>query len=151
MKIRSFELADVAAVLEIQNLSSEIAQWSATDYDRVVRGEMKGWVAKEGFDLTGFVVTRRIQLDLEILNFAVHPDARRQGTGSGLLREALDWGKSFKAEKAFLEVRGSNQSAIDFYIHFGFEITGRRPRYYTDPIEDALLLAANLPIAPANQ
>ena len=165
MKIRGFAHADVEAVLEIQNLCPEIAQWSAWDYDRVARGEFKGsqvagaaslgdqtgWIAREGFELTGFLIARRILQDLEILNFAMRPEARRQGTGSALLREALEWGNSFKAEKAFLEIRASNQSALRFYARFGFEVTGRRPRYYTAPVEDALLLTANLPIAPHNQ
>lgn len=151
MKIRLLDHADVECILEIQNLCPEIAQWSAWDYERVARGEMKGWVAKEGFELAGFLVARRILQDLEILNFAVRPDARRSGAGSALLREALEWGNSFKAEKAFLEVRASNQPALRFYARFGFEVTGRRPRYYTAPIEDAILLAANLPISPSHQ
>jgi ribosomal-protein-alanine acetyltransferase len=165
LKIRAFEHADVGAVLEIQNLCPEIAQWSAWDYDRVAcdekqgsqvagagsLGDQTGWIAKEGFELTGFLVARRILQDLEILNFAVRPEARRQGTGSALLREALEWGNSFKAEKAFLEVRASNQTALKFYSRFGFEVTGRRPHYYSEPVEDALLLTANLPIAPQNQ
>jgi ribosomal-protein-alanine N-acetyltransferase len=151
LKIRAFEHADVEAVLEIQNLCPEIARWSAWDYERVARGEMKGWVAKEGFELTGFLVARRILQDLEILNLAVRRDARRSGAGSALLRETLEWGNSFKAEKAFLEVRASNQTALRFYAQFGFEVTGRRPRYYTTPIEDAILLAANLPIPPSRQ
>ena len=151
MKIRAFEHADVDAVLEVQNLCPEIARWSVWDYDRVARGEMKGWIAKEGFELAGFLITRRILQDIEILNIAVRPGARRQGAGSALLREVLEWGKSFKAEKAFLEVRASNRSAINFYTRFGFQVTGRRPRYYTAPVEDALLLTANLPIAPQIQ
>jgi [ribosomal protein S18]-alanine N-acetyltransferase len=148
LKIRAFEHADVEAVLEVQSLCPEIAQWSAWDYDRVARGEMKGWIAKEGFELTGFLIARRILQDIEILNIAVRPEARRQGAGSALLHEVLEWGKSFKAEKAFLEVRASNQTALKFYVRFGFEVTGRRLRYYTAPVEDALLLIANLPIAP---
>lgn len=151
MKIRAFDHADVEAVLKLQNLCPEIAQWSAWDYDRVARGEMKGWIAKEGIELTGFLVARRILQDIEILNIAVRPEARRQGAGSGLLREVLEWGKTFKAEKAFLEVRASNQPALKFYTLFRFEVTGRRPRYYTAPIEDALLLTADLPIAPQIQ
>jgi ribosomal-protein-alanine N-acetyltransferase len=151
LKVRGFEHADVEAVLEVQNLCPEIAQWSAWDYDRVARGEMKGWIAREGFELAGFLVARRILQDLEILNIAVRPEARRQGAGSALLREVLEWGKTFKAEKAFLEVRASNQPALNFYTRFGFEVTGRGPRYYTAPVEDALLLTANLPIAPQIQ
>jgi [ribosomal protein S18]-alanine N-acetyltransferase len=151
LKIRPLEHADVKIVLEIQNLCAEIAQWSAWDYERVARGEMKGWVAKEGFEIMGFLVARRILQDLEILNFAVRPDSRRQGIGAALLSEVLEWGKSFRSEKAFLEVRASNHAALRFYARFGFEVTGRRPHYYTSPVEDAVLLAANLPIAPQDQ
>ena len=165
MKIRAFEHADVRAVLEIQTLCPEIAQWTGWNYERVARDELRGsrvagdarlgnpigWVARERFELTGFLIARRILQDLEILNFAVRPDARGQGAGSALLRASLDWGNSFKADKAFLEVRATNQTALRFYSRFGFVVTGRRPRYYTDPVEDALLLTANLPIPPADQ
>lgn len=151
LKIRSLEHADFEAILDIQNVCPEIAQWSAWDYDRVARREMTGWVADENSEVTGFLVARRVLQDLEILNFAVPPDSRQRGIGAALLREALEWGKSFRAEKAFLEVRASNQPALGFYARFGFEVTGRRPRYYTAPVEDALLLAANLPIPLADQ
>ncbi|MGH9725346.1 MAG: GNAT family N-acetyltransferase, partial [Candidatus Acidiferrales bacterium] len=68
----------------------------------------------------------------------------RKGIGTALFREALDWAKSFAAENAYLEVRASNQFAIDFYLHHNFQISGRRPRYYAHPAEDALLLTARI-------
>jgi ribosomal-protein-alanine N-acetyltransferase len=43
-----------------------------------------------------------------------------------------------------LEVRPSNHAALAFYRAQGFAVTGRRPRYYADPVEDAVLLALNL-------
>ena len=114
------------------------------DYDRVARGEMAGWVAEEEGRVTGFLVARRVGTDLEILNFAVRSGSRRRGLGAALLRSALDWGKSFHAENAMLEVRSSNVAALRFYERYGFQVAGRRPRYYTAPIEDALLLTAPL-------
>jgi [ribosomal protein S18]-alanine N-acetyltransferase len=142
---RPFELRDIEDVLAIQAASSEIAQWSLWDYDRVARGEMAGWVSEnERGEVTGFIVTRRIANDLEILNFAVRPTARRQGIGAALLGEALRWGSTFSAERAFLEVRASNLAALRFYEHYKFRVTGRRPHYYTAPIEDALVLTAQI-------
>jgi ribosomal-protein-alanine N-acetyltransferase len=143
--LRTLELRDIEDVLAIQAASPEIAQWSLWDYDRVARGEMAGWVTEsERGDVTGFIVVRRIANDLEILNFAVRPTARRHGIGAALLGEALRWGSAFSAGQAFLEVRASNLAALRFYEQHWFQVTGRRPRYYTAPIEDALVLSAQI-------
>ena len=152
MKIRTLEARDIDSVVAIQSACPEIAQWTMWDYDRVARGEMSGWVceavaageAAEDNGIAGFLVARRIANDLEILNFAVSPELRRSGAGGSLLGAALEWGKSFGAETAILEVRESNLAALRFYDHHGFQVMGRRPRYYTAPVEDALLLIAPL-------
>jgi [ribosomal protein S18]-alanine N-acetyltransferase len=146
LSIRGMETRDVLAVMSIQSACPEIAQWTVRDYTRVAKGDMVGWVADEG-ELAGFIVARRVARDVEILNFAVRPERRRKGIGEALLREAMAWGAAFAAEKAFLEVRVSNLAAIRFYDRKGFEVTGRRPRYYSAPIEDALVLTASLRVA----
>ena len=144
MNIRPIETGDLESILTIQSASPEIAQWNKWDYARVARGEMAGWVAEQGQEITGFLVARRIASDLEILNFAVRADFRKQGMGALLVEQVLAWGKTFSATRAFLEVRASNLAALRFYERHGFEVTGRRPRYYAAPIEDALTLAASL-------
>jgi ribosomal-protein-alanine N-acetyltransferase len=141
---RALASADIQAILAIQSTAPEIAQWSAADYAQVAAGAMAGWVVPAESGLAGFLVVRRVAGDLEILNFAVLVSARRKGIGSALLRQALGWAKSFSSEKAFLEVRASNQSALDFYLCHHFQISGRRPRYYANPAEDALLLESRL-------
>lgn len=146
LSVRKMEARDTAAVLSIQSACPELARWTSRDYSRVAEGEMAGWVAENGEPagsmVTGFIVARRVASDLEILNFAVTPERRHRGVGAALLNQALAWGATYSAEKTFLEVRVSNLAAIRFYEHHGFEVTGRRPRYYTAPIEDALVLAA---------
>ena len=148
------------AILAIQAACPEIAQWTAWDYDRVARGEMAGWVATENADdgvggaaavagdaaseLAGFLVARRLSSELEILNFAVESEWRRCGIGANLLGAALRWAQTFEATQAILEVRASNLAALRFYERHKFEVVGRRPRYYTAPVEDALLLTAPL-------
>ena len=81
---------------------------------------------------------------MEILNFAVAPDWRHQGVGKALLREAIDWGREIRAQNALLEVRESNLAALRFYERHEFQATGRRARYYTAPVEDALVLTLRL-------
>jgi ribosomal-protein-alanine acetyltransferase len=143
LNIRPIEDRDVDAILAIQGDSPEVAQWVRWDYARVAQSEMAGWVAEED-GVAGFLVARRIAGDLEILNLAIRPDARRRGMASSLLHQTLEWGKTFNAEKALLEVRPSNEAALQFYAKHGFEVTGRRRRYYVAPIEDALVLTAVL-------
>lgn len=144
MRIRSLEPLDVEHVFELQSACPEIAQWTVWDYERVSRGEMPGWIAESEGAVAGFLVARRVADDVEVLNFAVRPVLRRQGIGAALLREVFNWSKSFRAEKIFLEVRASNLVAIGFYEKLGFRATGRRLRYYSSPIDDALLLTASL-------
>jgi ribosomal-protein-alanine N-acetyltransferase len=137
-------VSDVDPVLAIQTACPEIAQWSAWDYERVARGEMMGWVAEDERGIAGFLVARQLVGEAEILNFAVRADSRRQGTGTALLEQALEWSKSFGAQRVILEVRASNVAAIRFYERHGFVVAGKRPRYYAAPIEDALLLNLDL-------
>jgi len=135
----------VDVILAIQAACPEIAQWTKRDYDRVAAGEMPGWVAEEPKETMGFLVARLAGSEIEILNLAVRPEARRRGIGTSLVEAALAWGRESRAESAILEVRESNLAALRFYERHNFQVTGRRPRYYASPIEDALLLTAPLP------
>jgi [ribosomal protein S18]-alanine N-acetyltransferase len=144
LNTRPVESRDIEPILAIQSGSPEVAQWTLWDYHRVVSGEMAGWVAAEAGEVLGFLVARRVGGDIEILNFAVRPDARRKGVGASLLQIALAWGGELHAERALLEVRASNVAALQFYEHRGFQVAGRRTRYYASPVEDALLLSARI-------
>lgn len=85
---------------------------------------------------------------MEILNLAVEPAARGKGTGRALIRQAALEGVARGAVQVFLEVRESNSAARAFYARLGFTETGRRPAYYREPDEAAVLLARSL-IFPA--
>jgi [ribosomal protein S18]-alanine N-acetyltransferase len=140
LRIRRLESRDVDAILAIQSACPEIAQWSSRDYQRVANGEMAGWVSDDDRGASGFLVARRLVLETEILNFAVRPDRRRQGIGTKLIETVIQWSKGLGVEGVMLEVRASNAVAIRFYEGHGFTAAGRRPRYYTNPSDDALLL-----------
>jgi ribosomal-protein-alanine acetyltransferase len=141
LSVRVFEPGDADAILSIQAESPEVAQWSRRAYERLVQEKMTGWIAEANGSISGFVAARQVAGDAEILNFAVRSAARRGGIGALLLNEVLAWAKSTHAEKIYLEVRESNRAARAFYERHGFRETGRRPRYYDAPTEDALLLA----------
>ena len=106
---------------------------------------MCAWVAERAGGIVGFALARDVCGDVEILNLGVAEPARRTGAGRALVRAALDEGAARGAARAFLEVRESNATALAFYASLGFTPVGRRPRYYRDPLEDALILAVPLP------
>ena len=151
MAVRPMEPRDVEAVLAIQAASPEIAQWTRADYERVEAGEMAGWVAERisgegarGPAVVGFLVARNIPPEVEILNLAVVPSARQHGVGSALFDAAIDWARSVGATQCILEVRAANDVALRLYYKRDFQVVGRRPRYYANPVDDALLLTASL-------
>jgi ribosomal-protein-alanine N-acetyltransferase len=90
--------------------------------------------------VVGFCSFWRVLDELHINNLAVQPAVRRTGVGSALLTRVLREGDAMGARRATLEVRRSNNAARLLYEQFGFTIAGVRRAYYTNPIEDALVL-----------
>jgi [ribosomal protein S18]-alanine N-acetyltransferase len=78
--------------------------------------------------------------ELHINTLAVSPSARRRGVASHLLRDVMAEAVQAGATKATLEVRASNTAALALYEGLGFRVAARRPKYYTLPEEDALIL-----------
>ena len=78
--------------------------------------------------------------ELHINNLAVLPGWRRRGVAARLLEHVLRAGAESGAVRGTLEVRASNTPAIALYERYGFRQRGKRPRYYTNPVEDALIL-----------
>ncbi|MBD2091870.1 ribosomal protein S18-alanine N-acetyltransferase [Microcoleus sp. FACHB-1515] len=78
--------------------------------------------------------------EAHITLLAVHPDYQRQGLGQAMLLALLMAARRRNLSWATLEVRASNQVAIALYAKFGFTEVGKRPKYYPDNGEDALIL-----------
>lgn len=76
----------------------------------------------------------------QITNIATHPDCRRQGLAGSVLRALLDEARARGITSVTLEARVSNAAAIALYEKFGFAVVGKRPRFYTQPTEDALTM-----------
>src|SRR2546423_14942018 len=102
--------------------------------------------------VVGFCSIWRVVDELHINNLAVAPTARRAGVASALLTRALVDGVAAGATRATLEVRRSNEPARQLYERFGFGVAGVRRGYYTQPIEDAIVLWRELvdfrPVVP---
>jgi ribosomal-protein-alanine N-acetyltransferase len=150
--LRRLAVADLDAILTIQQASPEAAQWPGTEWQVFfVSGEVAGsaklpvghcaWVAETDGATVGFLAALFSGEEMEILNLAVLPGARKAGVASSLLEVVLAVARSFGGKRVFLEVRASNAGAIAFYERHGFRLAGRRKSYYKKPMEDALVLS----------
>jgi [ribosomal protein S18]-alanine N-acetyltransferase len=94
--------------------------------------------------LVGYVCFWVVFEELRMMNLAVAPHVRHRGIGRWLLQQALTMGREQGARRALLEVRVSNQPAVALYEYVGFSRSGVRTKYYTNPIEDAVLMELEL-------
>ena len=84
----------------------------------------------------------------ELGNIAVHPEFQGRGIGARLLEHNLSVCRGRDVAAVFLEVRASNHRAIELYQRYGFCGIGLRKRYYSRPVEDALIMKLELKAPP---
>src|SRR5690606_30068585 len=135
-------LEDLPAVVDLDQKSFSLP-WP----ERSFRVELtdnpasRCWVAALDGKIVGMIVVWLSADEAHIATVATHPDHRRQGIGAQLLSQALQSLLGEGARSSFLEVRESNLAAQAMYRKFGYEVTGRRRRYYRDNDEDAILMS----------
>ena len=78
--------------------------------------------------------------EVRLMNLAVIESMQHKGIARALVTQALEVGLAQAAMRAVLEVRASNHAAHALYRRLGFRDVTTRPMYYTNPIEDALLM-----------
>ena len=129
---------DVKDIANIEN-NSFSTPWS----EKAIRESMDAgtifYVACLNNKIVGYMGLSKIVGEGYVTNIAVLPEYRRLGIGEKILGYVID---NTKAELEFisLEVRVSNIAAISLYEKFGFERTGLRKRFYTNPQEDAIIM-----------
>ena len=142
--IRRFDAGDAAAVGEILASSPQAAAWTVKSLEQLnKRGEL-GWVIEDANKIAGFLVVRAVVAEAEILNLCIAPEKRRSGLAEALLNTAVAELRRTRVDRLFLEVRESNTPAISFYEKHQFRETGRRPGYYRNPDEAAVLMMKEL-------
>lgn len=101
-------------------------------------------VRTQDMPVAGFAAYWRVLDEMHINNLAIHPTMRQRGLGRLLLRATLHAAHQMGIRRATLEVRRSNAPALRLYEGAGFRLMGVRPDYYSQPVEDALVLAASV-------
>jgi ribosomal-protein-alanine N-acetyltransferase len=141
VRLDPMALGDLPAVQEIERLSFR-SPWPAYALEQELTANRlaRYLVARAGDTIVAFAGVWLMVDDAHITTFSVHPDWRRRGVGQQLLMGVADIAREIGARRLTLEVRASNEAAQRLYERFGFEIVGRRPAYYTDDAEDALIM-----------
>ena len=101
---------------------------------------IEAWAEHSEWVIIAYSVCWRLGDELHIANIAVSPGFRRRGLGRRLLHHVLARAARKGMRSATLEVRSGNQAARALYASFGFEVVGKRKRYYSNNGEDALLM-----------
>ncbi len=150
--IRRMTAADVDRVMEIAQKLKDAPQWPAAIYRSMLESERAprrvALVAEESAPpsgaLLGFAIASVVAPEAELETIAVAAEHQRHGVGAGLFTALAQELSAAQITDLHLEVRCSNLPALAFYHALGFTEAGRRPSYYADPVEDALLLCLSL-------
>ena len=152
--IRPLQQTDLEPVLTLAAACPEAPQWEPSSYAAYLAPDPNSHLlrtalvvidpANQPAGIHAFAAATLLldgeQNLCQLDSIVVHPDARRQGIGARLLRALLAWATQSGAHHFSLEVRAGNTPAIALYQRLGLRPEGRRPRYYTHPEEDALIL-----------
>jgi ribosomal-protein-alanine N-acetyltransferase len=129
--MREGDVPDVASMDETTRMNEDHLR------TELARTWARTWVAREGTDVVGYLLTWHVADELHVMNVATRADRRRRGIARALMDEAVAYARVKKVKHVLLEVRRSNAAAIALYRVFGFFAMGVRARYYPDD-EDAV-------------
>ena len=138
-----YELMNEAHVAQIAQLEKRCFSdpWSENSIRSELTGRLSLWVvALDGDTVAGYVGSQSVLGESDMMNVAVAPEYRRQGIAQALILELIRRLSQQGNRSLMLEVRASNTPAITLYHKLGFAQVGRRPNYYRNPKEDALIL-----------
>lgn len=141
MEIVKMNESHVASVAAIEKECFGRAAWSEKSVSGELTNALALWlVAVEGETVAGYVGSQTVCNETDMMNVAVTADFRRRGIGEQLVTALVEELKAMESHSLTLEVRASNIPAQALYKKLGFAEVGRRPGYYQNPKEDALIL-----------
>jgi ribosomal-protein-alanine N-acetyltransferase len=142
MIIRKLQLRDLPAIEGIER-DSYSTPWSRSMFAgelAKVSSVCLGALEEDTGELVGYLIVSRYVDAWHVMNIAVDPNRRRAGVATALLERLFEVTSGDGRRGYTLEVRVSNQAAIDLYQRLGFQPRGIRRAYYTDNREDALIM-----------
>ena len=142
MHFRLMTDADIDQVIRCERQAYS-HPWSEGVFADCIAGPSECWVVIDADNLIGYLVTTSAANEGHILNICIGVEWQGEGRGHSLLSFALSRFLELQVRTVFLEVRESNRRAITLYKYYGFEVIGRRKKYYPDQ-EDAMVMSKHL-------
>ena len=140
IRFREMVPEDAAGVEAVEKASFAIP-WSRQSFWEEAANERTCYLlALDETAIIGYAGVWIIDDEAQITNVAIAPAYRGQGVGTKLMAEIIQTAKRRGAARMTLEVRPSNAAALALYAAFGFKSAGRRPHYYQDNGEDAVIM-----------
>jgi len=137
---REVQKKDIASIVRIENIAFS-QPWSKKGIaDFLKQNNSIMLVAEEFGKIVGYVGLYYVLDEANITNIAVLPGYRRIGVGENLIRYLIDEVKKRDIRGITLEVRESNEAAINLYTKLGFDSIGIRKKFYEKPVEDAIIM-----------
>ncbi len=138
--VRQMDVNDISRIIEIEK-KSFFAPWSKTMFEETIFSTIsRGLVIEHDNIIVGYIVFYTVDVEAHIMNLAVNPAERKQGYARQMLDHALKFFREKNISECYLEVREHNRDAQRLYECFGFEVIGRRKKYYPETGEDALVM-----------
>lgn len=148
--IRDGVTNDLSEVLALEKSIAEAPHWTEAAYAAVIDSRDDPYlrrclfVAVQELAVIGFAVGKLTADVAELESLAVAAAARRGGVGKALCDAVIQWSRRQNAAAIELEVRAASGPATALYRRLGFSAIGRRPRYYSHPVDDAVLMRLDL-------
>ena len=139
-KMSREHLSEVASIEEM----SFSLPWSLESLELMLTEQASALVALEDGRVLGYVGMMCVLDEGQIINVAVHPDARRRGVGRSLMKAAEAYAKERGIVFLSLEVRESNIAARSLYSSLGWEEQGIRKGFYSPPVENACVMTKSI-------
>jgi len=148
-RIATINETDLETILSIERLSFQWP-WGRVSFEDELSSQnassyaVRSAQADKKSQIVAYAFLRRVADELHILKIAVAPALRGLGIATWFLNRCFTIGNRQGANSVYLEVRPSNIQAIELYEKLGFNEVGRRPNYYADSKEDALVMMKKL-------
>lgn len=141
VNVRQMTLDDLDFILDIEN-ASFTTPWTRESFEKEIKNNQlaKYLVIEYNNQIVGYGGMWFIIDEAHITNIAIQKEFRNKKLGSFLVRAMIEYAERLGIHRLTLEVRESNIPAQRLYTKLGFRPCGKRPKYYQDNNEDAVIM-----------
>lgn len=145
MNIREAQPADLFAVAAIEKRLPTAAGWTLGQFQSALSSERYMMaVLEEDGTVIGYAVALKVHPEGQLVDIAIAPEAAGRGFGRKILDHLIGIFRSAGYARLTLELRTGNEPALRLYGRAGFQVVGRRKKFYNDGA-DAILMDLTLP------